>query len=269
MQGVAGQPLDTGALIAEAFDAPAQVVILSAFVVFCRIGGCLLLIPGFSSARVPVRARLFVAIAVALALTPLLLPAVRPNIETAAPVRLLGLIAAESAKGALIGLLGRLFFVALETATMAVSLAIGLSSTLNEAMESDEAMPPIAALVSVAAVLLIFVTDLHWEVFRGLAQSYRVLPVDAGFDPRTSLVQLTDGATRTFLFTLRIAAPFLAFSVIGNFAVGLINKLVPVIPVSFIATPFLIAGGLVILYFTIHPALDLFTAAFGGFLRNG
>lgn len=260
---------DTAALVARAFDAPAQTVILAAFVVFCRVGGCLMLIPGFSSARVPVRARLFVAVAVALALTPMLLAQVRPGVEAAAPVGLLGLIAAETAKGALIGLLGRLFFVALDTATMAVSLAVGMSSTTGTPMESDEAMPPIAALVSVAAVFLIFATDLHWELLRGLAQSYRVLPPDAGFDPRTSLVQLTDGATRTFLFTLRIAAPFLAFSVVGNVAVGLINKLVPVIPVSFIATPFLLAGGLVILYFTIHPALELFTAAFGGFLRNG
>ena len=39
-------------------------IVLTAFVVFCRIGGCLLVIPGFSSPRIPVRARLFVAIAV-------------------------------------------------------------------------------------------------------------------------------------------------------------------------------------------------------------
>ena len=61
-------------------------------------------------------------------------------------------------------------------------------------------------------------------------------------------MQLADGATRTFLFTLRIAAPFLAFSVAGNFAAGLINKLVPHIPVSYIVPPFLLAGGLLIFY---------------------
>ena len=169
----------------------------------------------------------------------------------------------------LIGLLGRFFFLALETMTVAVSFSIGLSSTIGPPMDGDDALPTIASFVSLAAVLLVFVTDLHWEVLRGLASSYDVLPVNQAFNPRIGLVQLTDDATRTFLFTLRIAAPFLVFTVVANFAVGLINKLVPAIPVSFISVPFLLAGGLFILYFTIRPAMELFTSAFGGFLRNG
>ena len=74
---------------------------------------------------------------------------------------------------------------------------------------------------------------------------------------------------KTFLFTLRIAAPFLVFSIVANFAIGLVNKLVPQVPVTFVATPFLLAGGMVILYFTARPALDLFISAFAGWLRSG
>ena len=159
-------------------------LILTAFIVFCRIGGCLLVIPGFSSPRVPIRARLFVAIAVSLALTPLMLARVEPAVASAAPVTLLGLILSEGLKGVLIGLLGRFFFVALETMAMAISLSIGLASIIGVPMEGDEAMPPLVSIVSVTAVLLVFVTDLHWEVFRGLAASYDVLPVNAAFDPR-------------------------------------------------------------------------------------
>jgi len=184
-------------------------------------------------------------------------------------VALFGLIVSESLKGVLIGLLGRFFFVALETMTMSISLSIGMSSAIGAPLESDETMPPVATIVLLAATLLIFITDLHWELLRGLAASYRVLPINQGFDPRVGLVQLTDQATRTFLFTLRIAAPFLVFSVAANFAIGLINKLVPQVPVTFISTPFLLAGGLVILYFTTRPALDLFMTAFGGWLRSG
>ena len=58
--------------------------ILVVFLLFCRIGGCLMLMPGFSSSRVPVQVRLFVAVSVTLALTPLLLPTVNsavPNLE--------------------------------------------------------------------------------------------------------------------------------------------------------------------------------------------
>ncbi len=243
-------------------------LILSAFVVFCRIGGCMLVIPGFSSPRLSVRARLLVAIAIALSLTPLLLVEIQPVVTGTTPIRLLTIIISESLKGVLIGLLGRFFFVALETMAMSVSYAIGLTSTFS-AVDEDESMPSIVSLVSLVAVLLIFVTDLHWEIFRGLAASYNVLPINQGFDPRIGLVQLTDDATKTFLFTLRIASPFLVFSLVANFAIGLINKLVPQIPVTFIATPFLLAGGLVILYFTMRPALELFTNAFSAFLRAG
>ena len=45
---------------------------LLVFLLFCRIGGCLMLMPGFSSARVPPQVRLFIALAVTLALAPML-----------------------------------------------------------------------------------------------------------------------------------------------------------------------------------------------------
>ena len=244
-------------------------LVLTAFVVFCRIGGCLLVIPGFSSPRVLMRARLFVAVAVALALTPMLQAEVQPQVQTAAPITLLGLMLSESLKGVLIGLLGRFFFLALETMSISIANAIGFVSPLGSPMEMEEEAPTISSLVSLAAVLLIFVTDLHWEIFRGLAASYVVLPVKVSFDPRVGLLQLTDDASKTFLFTLRIAAPFLVFSIVANFGIGLVNKLVPQVPVTFVATPFLLGGGLLILYFAARPALDLFIAGFAGWLRSG
>lgn len=247
---------------------PPSDLVLAAFLVFCRIGGCLLVIPGFSSPRVPVRARLFVAIGISLALTPILLGDVVPVVTGVQPAKLFAIIGSESLKGILIGLLGRMFFVALETMATATSLSIGLTSVFGP-VEEEEAVPSIASLISLVAVLLIFVTGLHLEIFRGLAASYTVLPVAQGFDPRVGLVQLTDEATRTFVFTLRIASPFLVFSIVANFAIGLINKLVPQIPVTFISTPFLVAGGLAILYVSIRPALELFIGAFGAFLKGG
>ena len=36
--------------------------VLAVFLIFCRIGACLLIIPGFSSNHVPVKVRLFIAI---------------------------------------------------------------------------------------------------------------------------------------------------------------------------------------------------------------
>lgn len=244
-------------------------LILTAFVVFCRIGGCILLMPGFSSQRIPVQARLFVTIAISLAMTSLVLDDVRPLVDRAAPLALMTIIVFESLKGLVIGLLGRLFFIALETMGMGISLSIGLSSNLGAPVDEAEPLPAVVTLITLGATLLLFVTDLHWEVFRGLSASYSVLPVRDGFDPRLSMVQLVDGATKTFILTLRIASPFLIFSIVANVAIGLVNKLVPQIPVQFISTPFLLFGGGLLFYFTISPALDMFTAAFGSWLKAG
>ncbi len=35
---------------------------IGAFLLFCRIGGCLMLAPGFSSSQIPMQIRLFVAL---------------------------------------------------------------------------------------------------------------------------------------------------------------------------------------------------------------
>ena len=37
--------------------------VLALFAAFCRVGGCFMLMPGFSSARIPMQIRLFVSVA--------------------------------------------------------------------------------------------------------------------------------------------------------------------------------------------------------------
>ena len=47
-----------------------QGTVLALFLVFCRIGGCVLTLPGFSSARVPEQLRVFIAGGLSLAVLP-------------------------------------------------------------------------------------------------------------------------------------------------------------------------------------------------------
>ena len=51
-----------------------------------------------------------------------------------------------------------------------------------------------------------------------------------------------------------------------NFAIGVTNKLTPQIPVYFIATPFVMLGGLFLLLLTVHDFLDYFVAALDAWL---
>jgi flagellar biosynthesis protein FliR len=83
---------------------------IGAFVLFCRIGGCLMLAPGFSNAQIPTQVRLFVALAITLTLTPLLLERVPAAALGDDPILTLRMIAVESLVGGMIGVLARLFY---------------------------------------------------------------------------------------------------------------------------------------------------------------
>ena len=102
-----------------------------------------------------------------------------------------------------------------------------------------------------------------------MAASYKSMPAAAGFPARFALVQLTQDAALAFGLALRLGSPFMILSVILNFAVGLTNRLVPGVQIFFLAAPFLLLGGLVLLYLTVQPLFRLFADAFSHFLVNG
>jgi flagellar biosynthetic protein FliR len=228
-----------------------------------------MLMPGFSSERVPTQIRLFLVLTVTLALAPLLLPRVEPEIHDGSLLIIARLVISESLVGALIGLLGRFFFLALETLTTAAAMAVGLGSVLAATIEDSDMAPQLVSFITLAATTLFFVTNQHWEVMRAITDSYSALPVADGFGPQFSLVQLADIASRTFILTLRIASPFMIFGIVVNLAVGLANKLTPQIPVYFISTPFVLAGGMFLLYFISKQFLQLFIAGFSAWLSTG
>ena len=243
--------------------------VLLVFLAFCRIGGCLMLMPGFSSTRVPVNVRLFIAVAVTLALSPLIVPplqAALPGLQTPTVVTLL---ISETVIGALIGVMGRMFFLALQFMASAAAMYIGIGSTPGAPIEDTEPLPAFAALITLTATLLFFLTDQHWEVLRALLASYAALPVTEPFALDFSLVKLTDAVSSAFLLALQISSPFIVYTLIVNLMVGIANKLVPQVPIYFISVPLVLAGGFFLLYFVIGEALRVFMMGFMGWLARG
>ena len=243
--------------------------ILVVFLLFCRIGGCLMLMPGFSSSRVPVQVRLFVTVAVTLALTPLLLPTINTAVPNFEPATVLRLIVSETLIGGLIGLIGRLFYMALQFMASAAAQLAGFNPVGGAPIEDTEPLPPLAAFITLTATVLLFVTDQHWEVLRALLASYSVLPINEPMAIDLGLARLADAFSTTFMLALQVSSPFIIYALIINLMVGIANKLVPQIPVYFISMPFVLAGGLLLLYFTIGEALRLFMAGFIGWLTTG
>lgn len=242
---------------------------IGAFVLFCRIGACLMLAPGFSNSQIPAQIRLFVALAVTLSLTPLLLEKIPAAALGGDPILTLRTIIVESLVGGMIGILARIFYLALETLATGAAEMLGFANPFGFQLDAAETMPPLATLISLAALALLFATDLHWELLRGLVASYDVMPVGADFNARVALREVADALAESFRLALRIASPFVIYALVVNMALALVNRLTPQVQVYFVATPFVAAGGLMLLYFTIKPAIEAFLIGFGAWLHLG
>jgi len=239
----------------------AESVVLAAFIAFCRIGGCFMIMPGLSSARVPLQIRLFVAVAATGALLVNLWDQIVPFVDRR-PQVLMPMIASELMIGALIGVMARLYMMALSFIGTAMAMLIGYGGMAGMGIEENEAQPALASIISFSALLLLFVFDFHHEIIKALVASYRVAPLDVFFNPQAALVDVTDTLSESFLLVLRLGSPFIAYAILVNLTIGFVNKLVPQIPVYFISLPFVIAGGLIIFYFAIGTLLSLFADGF-------
>ncbi len=249
-------------------DLAARVALIE-FTLFCRIAGCLMLMPGFSSRRVPVRIRLLIAIAVTLALSPLLFSTIEPVAGDARTGTIFALVASETLTGALFGLTGRLYFAALEMAATASANLMGYSGLPGAPVAGDEPIPPLASLITMTATALFFIAELHWLVLAGLVETYTALPPAVTFNPQAALIIIADKLSEILILAGRLAAPFLIYAVVFNLAVGLTNKLSPQIPVFFVSLPFVLAGGLLLFFLISDEILLVFINALKGWLING
>jgi flagellar biosynthetic protein FliR len=239
------------------------------FILFCRIGCCLMIAPGVSNAQIPAQIRLLVAVAITLALAPLLLGEVRLKFGDEDPLSLLKLIVMEGLIGAMIGLLGRAFFSALESMSTAAALFLGLVNPFGVEFESGQLTAPITTTAMIAATAILFAGDFHWEILRGLVSSYKAIPMRTDFDAAYGARHLTSVLGQSFLVAVRVASPFFLYSVIANFTMALVNRVTPQISIFFVAPPFVAAGGMLVLYLVAKGELEQFLSAFASWLSWG
>lgn len=240
---------------------PAETIILAAFIAFCRIGSCFMFMPGFGSARIPMQVRLFLAFAATGALLVHLWDRILPFVD-ARPQILGPMIVSELLIGALIGMVARFYMLALHFIGAAIAMLIGHSAMSGMSIEESEPQAPLSSLISLSALLLLFVFDFHHQIVKALVASYQVAPLDVVFNPQAALIDVTDALAESFLLVLRLGSPFIAYAILVNLTIGFVNKLTPQIPIYFISLPFVIAGGLVIFYFGVGMLLSLFADGF-------
>ncbi|WP_045834937.1 flagellar biosynthetic protein FliR [Hyphomicrobium sp. 99] len=245
----------------------AHETLLVPLLVFCRVGACFMLLPGFSSDRIPVQLRLFVAFAVSLALSPLVYDSVRPATGEA-PSNLLAMIVVETSTGILLGFLVRIIFMALEFAATCMANYAGYGSVFSHSVENNDPSSPFASLVTTPAVALFFITNQHVNIILMLQRSYETFKVGLSIASPPNLQMIVGLVGSAFKLTLQLSAALVVYSITINLAFGFLNKMVPQIPIYFVSTPFVVLGGLFLLLQIDKTALEIFSSLVSQAIQN-
>ncbi|MCX2697514.1 MULTISPECIES: flagellar biosynthetic protein FliR [Ochrobactrum] len=247
---------------------PLNEIVLAAMLAFCRVGACIMLMPGISSARIPLQIRLFIALACSFSVLPFVIGNIGTGFDVDRPWIIFRLMLSEMCIGGIIGILAHIYFWALQFMANTMAMAVGYSGSPGDAITEPEPQAALATIVTFSALFLFFATDMHLEILRALLNSYTAIPVAGRFRPDAAMIDFTDALSDAFLVTLRIAAPFIVFAVLVNFAIGLINKLTPTIPIYFVSMPFVLGGGLLVVYLILPELLHFFTQENATHLRD-
>jgi flagellar biosynthetic protein FliR len=211
---------------------------------FGRIGGMIMLLPGFGEPAVPPRIRLAFALAMAICLGPSLADRVPAAATTAWGMA--AQIVSEVLIGVLLGGAARMLVSALATAGQIVGMEVGIAFAQTADPTQTQSGQLVAVFLGITGVALIFATGLHHMFLEGIAGSYDVIAL--GIEPPVGdAAQLALQTTASsFRVGFQIAMPVIAAGLIFRVGLGVLSRLIPSIQVFFVALPLQIMGGLVV-----------------------
>lgn len=213
--------------------------------VFCRIGTAFMLMPGIGEMYVPPRIRLLFALAVSLIVAPTLVDTMPPI--PASALTMTTLIAFESFIGLFLGMLTRTLIATLHIAGMIIAAQSGLSSAmLFDATQSSQGSA-FGSFLSVMAVTIIFVGNLHYMMLAGVIDSYQLF-APGSTPPVHDFAQFTAQLiSESFNVAFRISAPTVLAALLIYLGAGVLSRLMPTMQVFFVVIPLQILLSIAIL----------------------
>ncbi len=232
-------------------------IILAYVLVFARVGTMVMLLPALGEGGIPARVRLVLALAITVALAPVVQRAY-PSAQPAGLMKLALLIAQEVTCGILIGGMSRIIMGALQTAGMLIATQMGLAYAQTVDPTQHEQGAVIGNFFSLLGAVLIFSTDLHHLAIGAISGSYKMLP-PGGALPTADMAELTIRlVSASFVLGFQLAAPFLVFGFALYAALGILARLMPQLQVFFVAMPVNIMFGFVLLALLLGSMMTLF-----------
>ncbi|MFW8593763.1 flagellar biosynthetic protein FliR [Cribrihabitans neustonicus] len=233
-----------------------------AAIVFLRVSAMVSVLPAVGETYVPVRVKL----AVAIAFTFVVAPALPPFPEPDGLMDYARFAATEAVIGLALGIGVRLFVLGLQTAGTMAAQSTSLSQVLGGI--GAEPMPAIGAVLMISGVTLAVMMGLHVRAAELLIGSYQMFPAGE-FPGAAGLSEWgVHRVSRSFALAFTLAAPFVITAVVYNLALGVINRAMPQLMVAFVGAPVITFGGLFILMVASPVILDVWVRALMSFFAD-
>lgn len=237
--------------------------VLTFFLVFCRVGSAVMVLPGFGEAMVSPQVRLLLALAVTLVVAPVVGPALAGT-----PGGLEMLLITEIGVGLFVGAAARMMMSALQVAGNVIAFQTSLAGAMAFDPMSNTQTPVTGTFLSTLGLVLVFVADLHHLMLAGIVESYRLF-VPGQLPP---IGDFAEAATRiigdSFRIGMQLSAPFLLVGILVTVGMGLLSRLMPQVQVFFLAVPVQIMIGLLVLALTLSFGMSWFLEGYEQSLRT-
>ena len=216
--------------------------------VFLRIGSALMLMPGFSASYINVRQRLSIALAISLVLVPFLSDKLPP--QPSDTLECIQMYFFEIIYGIFFGVIMQILFSALNLCGNFIGQAIGFSNAqiFDPAFQTQSIV--IETFLTILALTVVFVTDLHHLMLSAVIDSYTLFPVGSPLPVADFSNFASQSLNESFIMGFKIGSPFIAFSIVFYVGMGLVSRLMPQLNIFFLSLPLQIYLGVGLLLIT-------------------
>lgn len=226
--------------------------VFQVFLIFCRVGSCFMLLPGFGDAYVSPRIRLVFCLVLSLALVNAV-PDL-PKLPGGALATIL-LLFHEVAIGLLIGGIIKIMTSSIHIAgtVIAAQSSLGQATLFDPTQQTQGAV--FGTFMQIITVALIFAMDFHHLLISGIVASYdtfsATVALNWGDFSELAIKVITD----SFAIGVQISAPLIVVGLLVNITSGVLAKLMPAFQVFFVIMPLQILVALFVFMVTLSSML--------------
>lgn len=230
------------------------------FIVLCRAGACIMLLPGIGEMYISSRSRLILTLTISLVIVPVASPSLPAMPESSLALAII--ILSEVTIGFFIGSVARILLSAMHTAGAVISMQIGLASANLFDPSQGGQSSTIGIFMTFMAVLLIFITNTHHIFIYGIVDSYNLFPPKAALPLGGFSDVISSTVADSFSIAIKIAAPQIIIGLMIYLSAGVMGRLMPQMQVFFIIMPVNIGVGFLVMMATLSATMMLYMAFF-------